>query len=67
MLGKRSSAGDHRRIDVFDGITEARVESGSKDENGAWRKFPVQLDGDPIGMHGEIDLSVDPSSIRFVS
>ena len=67
VLGKRSSAGDHRRIDVFDGITEARIESGSKDETGAWRKFPVQLDGDPIGLHGELDLRVDPGSIHFVS
>jgi diacylglycerol kinase family enzyme len=67
VLGKRSSAGDHRRIDVFDGITEARIESGSKDEAGAWRKFPVQLDGDPIGLHGELDLRVDPGSIHFVS
>ena len=67
VLGKHSSAGDHRRIDVFDGITEARIESGSKDDNGAWRKFPVQLDGDPFGMHGELDLRVDPGALRIVA
>ncbi len=67
VLGKRSSAGDHRRIDVFDGITEARIESSSRDENGAWRRFPVQLDGDPVGLHGELDLAVDPGALRFVS
>jgi diacylglycerol kinase family enzyme len=67
VLGKRSSAGAHRRIDVFDGITEARIESASKNEDGSWREFPVQLDGDPIGMHGELDLQVDPGSIRIVS
>jgi len=67
VLGRGSSAGDHRRIDVFDGITEGRIESGSRDADGAWRKFPVQLDGDPIGLHGELDLSVDAASIRFVS
>lgn len=66
VLGKSSSAGDHRRIDIFDGITEGRIESASKAEDGSWRKFPVQLDGDPIGLHGELDLSVDPASIRFV-
>ena len=67
-LGKRNSVGDHRRIDVFDGITEApdRVRL-ARHEDGTWRKFPVQLDGDPIGLHGELDLSVDPGSIRFVS
>lgn len=67
VLGKGSSAGDHRRIDVFDGITEGRIESMSKDEDGSWRKFPVQLDGDPIGLHGELDLRVDPGAIRIVS
>jgi diacylglycerol kinase family enzyme len=67
VLGKRSSAGDHRRIDIFDGITEARIESGSKDEEGAWRKFPVQLDGDPFGMHGELDLEVDPGALRVIA
>ncbi|MEZ5155037.1 MAG: diacylglycerol kinase family protein [Solirubrobacterales bacterium] len=67
VLGKRSSAGDHRRIDVFDGVTDGRIESASRDEQGGWRKFPVQLDGDPIGFHGELELAVDPGSIRFVS
>ncbi len=67
VLGKRSSAADHRRIDVFDGITEARIESGSKDDQGAWREFPVQLDGDPFGMHGELDLRVDPGALRIVA
>jgi len=66
-LGKDDNVGGHRRVDVFDDITEARIESGSKDETGAWRRFPVQLDGDPIGLHGELDLAVDPSSIRIVS
>ena len=65
-LGKRTSVADHRRIDVFDGITEARIESGSKDEDGNWRKFPVQLDGDPIGLHGELEIAADPGAIRFV-
>ena len=67
VLGKRSTAGEHRRIDVFDGITEGRIESASRDDEGNWRKFPVQLDGDPIGLHGELELSVDAGSIRFVS
>jgi len=66
-LGRRSTVGDHRRIDVFDGITEARIESASRDADGSWRQFPVQLDGDPIGLHGELRLGVDPGSIAFVS
>ncbi|HET6831654.1 MAG TPA: diacylglycerol kinase family protein [Solirubrobacterales bacterium] len=66
-LGKRHNVGDHRRVDVFDGLTEARIESASRDADGGWRPFPVQLDGDPIGLHGELDLAVDPAAIRFVS
>ena len=66
-FGKGDTVGGHRHVDVFDAITEARIESGSKDETGAWRKFPVQLDGDPIGLHGKLDLAVEPSSIRIVS
>jgi diacylglycerol kinase family enzyme len=66
-LGRHGNVAGHRRIDVFDGITEGRIESDSRDETGAWRKFPVQLDGDPTGLHGELDLAVDPASIRFVS
>ncbi len=67
VLGKNTSAADHRRIDVFDGITAGRIESASRDPDGNWRKFPVQLDGDPIGFHGELELSVDAGAIRFVS
>jgi diacylglycerol kinase family enzyme len=66
-LGKRHNVGDHRRVDVFDGITEARIESASRDPDGGWRAFPVQLDGDPIGLHGELDLGVEPAAISFVS
>jgi diacylglycerol kinase family enzyme len=66
-LGKHHNVGDHRRVDVFDGIVEAKIESASRDADGGWRRFPVQLDGDPIGLHGELDLAVDPAAIRFVS
>jgi hypothetical protein len=66
-LGRNATVGSHRRVDVFDGITDARIESASRDEAGGWRQFPVQLDGDPIGLHGELDLAVDPAAIRFVS
>ena len=65
VLGSRSTAGDHRQIDHFDGITEARIESASRDEDGAWRPFPVQVDGDYIGQHGELDLGVDPGALQL--
>jgi diacylglycerol kinase family enzyme len=66
-LGRNENVGDHRRVDVFDGIEQARIESRSRDPEGGWRRFPVQLDGDPIGLHGELVLAVEPGAISFVS
>jgi diacylglycerol kinase family enzyme len=66
-LGKRDNVGDHRRVDVFDGIDEARIESRSRDAEGGWRRFPVQLDGDPVGLHEELVLGIEPGAISFVS
>lgn len=66
-LGKHGNVGDHRSVDVFEGLTEARIESASRDAEGASRQFPVQLDGDPIGPHVELELGVEPAAIPFVS
>jgi diacylglycerol kinase family enzyme len=66
-LGRNENVGDHRRVDVFDGIEQARIDSRSRDPEGGWRRFPVQLDGDPIGLHGELVLAVEPGAISFVS
>jgi len=61
------SATSHRQIDHFAGITEARIESLSRDEDGGWRKFPVQVDGDFIGEHGELDLKLDPGALTVIA
>lgn len=66
-LGKHGNVGDHRGVDVFEGLTAARIESASRDAGGAWRQFPVQLDGDPIGLHAVLELGVEPAAISFVS
>jgi diacylglycerol kinase family enzyme len=60
------SVTQHRQIDHFAGIAEARIESRSKDAEGGWRRFPVQVDGDYIGDHGELELRVDPGALTVI-
>jgi diacylglycerol kinase family enzyme len=57
----------HRQIDHYAGLTEARIESRSKDDEGHWRPFPVEVDGDYIGEHGELDLRIDPGSLTVLA
>ena len=62
--GRRRS---HRQIDDFDDVTEARIESVSRDAEGAIRPFPVQVDGDYIGEHGELDIAIEPGALTVVA
>jgi len=57
----------HRQIEHFDGLTEARIESLSRDAEGRIRPFPVQVDGDYIGDHGELDLGIEPGALTVVA
>ncbi len=57
----------HRQIDHFDGVTECRVESRSAAPDGRVRKFPVQVDGDYIGDHGELDVGIEPAALTVVA
>lgn len=67
LLGRRMRAIDHRQIEHFDDLTGARIFSASLDESGAPRPFPVQVDGDPIGEHTELDLRVEPGALTVVA
>ncbi len=67
VLGSNSTAGDHRQIDHFEGLTEAVIESASKDESGNWRPFPVEVDGDYIGEHGRLHLELDPAALKVIA
>jgi diacylglycerol kinase family enzyme len=58
---------DHRQITHFTGVTEGRIESISRDDEGRPRLFPVQVDGDYIGDHGELDLSIEPGALTIVA
>jgi diacylglycerol kinase family enzyme len=61
------SLSQHRQIDHFGGITEARIESISGDPDEGLRRIPLQVDGDFIGEHGELELAVDPAALTIVA
>jgi diacylglycerol kinase family enzyme len=67
ILLERLAARDHRQIDHFDGVTEARVESASRDDEGRLRSFPVQVDGDHIGEHTELEIEIEPGALAVVA
>jgi diacylglycerol kinase family enzyme len=67
VLGRKSTAGDHGQIDHWEGLTEAVIESVSKDEAGNWRPFPVEVDGDYIGEHGRLHLELDPAALKVIA
>jgi diacylglycerol kinase family enzyme len=67
VLADRLRATGHRQIEEFAGVTEARVESISRDREGVIRPFPVQVDGDYIGDHGELELGIDPAALTVVA
>ena len=56
-----------RVIDHFPGVTEAHIDSITPDSDGVLRRFPVQVDGDYIGDHTELELSVDPAALTIVA
>ena len=68
VLAERWATSRHRQIDHFGGITEARVESVSRDPGDERpRPFPVQVDGDYIGDHTELELEIEPGALTVVA
>ncbi len=67
VLTERLRASRHRQIDHFDDVTAARVESVSTDAEGVARPFPIQVDGDFIGAHAELELTIDPGALTIVA
>jgi diacylglycerol kinase family enzyme len=57
----------HRQIAHHDGITACRIESVSEHPDGRVRRFPVQVDGDFIGDHGELELGIRPAALTVVA
>ena len=67
VLVERLPTPEHRQLDHFEGVTSARVESISRDAEGKVRPFPLQVDGDYIGDHTELDLSIEPGALTIVA
>ena len=66
-LNERLRIPRHRKIEHFSGITEGRIESTSRDRDRRPRLFPVQVDGDYIGEHGELELGIEPGALTIVA
>jgi diacylglycerol kinase family enzyme len=66
-LSERFRIADHRQIEEFAEVTEARIESVSEDRDGRRRPFPVQVDGDYIGDREELDLGIEPRALTVVA
>jgi hypothetical protein len=69
ILRPRWTAAQHRQIDHYAGLTEARIESRSAigEDPTDTRPFPVQVDGDFIGEHRELDLRLDPAALTILA
>jgi diacylglycerol kinase family enzyme len=67
VLVKRLRTPRHRQIDHLDGVTDCRIESVSRDAEGRIKPFPVQVDGDYIGDHGELELGIEPAALSVVA
>jgi diacylglycerol kinase family enzyme len=67
VLTERLRASRHRQIDHFGDVTSARIESTSVDDQGRPRPFPIQVDGDYIGAHTELELGIEPGALTVVA
>ena len=63
----RYRAVNHRQIEHFAGLREARVDSVTTDANGDTVPFPVEVDGDYIGDHESLELGIDPSALTVIA
>lgn len=67
IFTERLRSADHRQIEQFSGLETARVESISRAADGSLRGFPLQVDGDYIGEHSELELAVEPGALTVVA
>ncbi len=58
---------DHRQIEHFSGLREARVDSLTTDEEGNTVPFPVEVDGDYIGDHESLELGIAPAALTIIA
>ncbi len=67
VLSERLRTSSHRQINHFEGVTEARITALSTGADGERRRFPVEVDGDYIGEHTEVELGIEPGALTVVS
>lgn len=67
LLSNRLSAVKHGQVETFEHMTEAVIRSMTTDDAGALRPFPVQVDGDFIGLYEEITLKAAPAALTIVA
>jgi diacylglycerol kinase family enzyme len=67
VLTKSLRASEHRQIDHYEGVTEGRIESVSRDPAAGIRAFPVQVDGDYIGDHRELEIGIVPRALTVIA
>jgi len=67
LFSERLHTPNHRQIEHFDDLREARVSSLSADAGGEPRPFKLQVDGDYIGEVIEAELRVEPAALTIVA
>ncbi len=67
LLSNRLSTAKHGQVESFQDMMEAVVTSTSNGPDGNLRPFPVQVDGDYIGLFEEITLKAAPQALTIVA
>jgi len=67
LLSSKLSAAKHNQVETFEHMMKAGIRSLSTDEDGEIRQFPVQVDGDYIGMYEEITLEAAPAALTIIA
>lgn len=67
VLGAGTKTIDHRQIEHFSQLRSARVRSLTTGADGELRGFPVQVDGDYVGEHTELDLGIAPYTLQIIA
>jgi diacylglycerol kinase family enzyme len=68
LLSNRLSAARHGQVESFEHLNEAVIRSVSPaDDAGTLRQFPVQVDGDYIGLFDEITLKAAPGALTLLA
>ena len=62
LLSGRLDAGGHSQVEAFSGVEEATVRSSTPG-----RLFPVQVDGDHIGVFDEVSIAAVPDALSVVA